>query len=314
MAFLPSSTFLLTSLEHLSYYCLLPTRAPPRLPQAVSEFASAQRLKKAAKERGKLSPTALAELKAADQVDASEVLPEGTRRQAYKATMEEIEDFEEAPLQEWLDGASSSDESYHEGGEGDGDGDGRGAEGDDDDEDEDDEGDDDDDDYREVSDWDGDDSDEEEEEAEGGEAGGEGVAGSAGPRKRRKPSKREAAKVGKATIQKVIAAATSAGATSAGAASAGASSAGADGDAVAAGGLPPCEGFTDEHREEAERLGYTTAMRPGQDEDEDDEDWAEGGDKEGDSSAGGSSSSDSDDSGDDFGESKKPVSKRARKK
>ena len=70
----------------------------------------------------------------------------------------------------------------------------------------------------------------------------------------------------------------------------------------------------DDERAEAERLGYTTAMRPGQDEDEDDEDWAEGGDKEGDSSAGGSSSSDSDDSGDDFGESKKPVSKRARKK
>ena len=70
------------------------------------------------------------------------------------------------------------------------------------------------------------------------------------------------------------------------------SSAGADGDAVAAGGLPPCEGFTDEHREEAERLGYTTAMRLDEDEDEDDEEEAEGGDKEGDSSAGGSGRSD----------------------
>ena len=41
------------------------------------------------------------------KVDERAILAPGTRRGAYKFASEEIEDFEEAPLQAWLDGEDS---------------------------------------------------------------------------------------------------------------------------------------------------------------------------------------------------------------
>eukprot|EP00966_Prymnesium_polylepis_P164806 3810444-Prymnesium_polylepis.1 len=83
--------------------------------QGVNEFAKEQQQKAAEKARAKAVAEAEAEMATGDAVDVSDVLAPGTRRAAYAAALGEIDDFEEEPLQAWLEGESSDDESYDDG-------------------------------------------------------------------------------------------------------------------------------------------------------------------------------------------------------
>ena len=154
-----------------------------RFMQSLSEHEKEVRMKEIQKQEAREGAEMAAELQAGDKLDPNAVLPEGTRRSAYQAANEEIDDFEEEPLQEWLDGADDDDddESYIE------EGGGEDVGGDDDDDDDDEE---DDEDYD-----------------AGDDDGG-------GRKKRRRLSKRAAAKIGNETMKAVIQAAESAAAGS----------------------------------------------------------------------------------------------------
>ena len=98
---------------------------PPTTPfsQRISEFEAEQR-ERAARKKAKALEMELAagdqlemELEAGDQLDTSVVLAPGTKRSSYLAAMEEVDEFEEEPLQKWLEGSEdSSDESWGSGG------------------------------------------------------------------------------------------------------------------------------------------------------------------------------------------------------
>ena len=220
----------------------LQKREAARFMQGLAEHAGAVRAQEAKRAQEAAATQVEAELASGDAVDESAVLPAGSKRAAYAAVMAEYEDYEEGPLEAYLDGNDDSDSSYVEGGGG-----GRSQNEEEDEEEE-----------EELSGMELSDEEEEEEEGEGGAVGG----------KRKRRSKRAAAKVSRQTISAVIAAATERAAGGAAGAAAGAAG-GAAGE------------LTDKHRAEADALGFGLEPGVDEDEEDDDFDGGSGGSSSG---------------------------------